>query len=293
MRISTNYEYARLQAEVEGTSNAYTNAQQAVTTGLRINQLSDDPAGAATAVSINSLMAQIEQYNSNMAEGQNFLNTTDSALSQAANLVNSAYQLAVSGATSTNDQSARNAMASQIGDLQASLVRLANTQMPDGQYVFAGQNTSVQPFSVSSGKLNYAGDGGSVTVATGPSQTLAVNTPGSPLFTEIYAKLQALREDLAGGNLSKISSQDIPAMQGEVSNVNQIRGSIGAQVQAITSQTQDNAQRLTELNKSVSGITNVDMAAAIITMTQAQTAYQAALMVTAQANKLSLLNFIQ
>lgn len=206
--------------------------------------------------------------------------------------MNQAYQLAVEGANGTNNQDSLNALASQITDIQTALVNVGNTQNSSGQYIFAGQMTNTKPFTENSGSLAYAGDTGSLSIEVAPGQQMAVNAPGSPLFTDIYTQLQTLKSNLASGNTSNISNTDLANIKQSMSNVSELNGQFGAQVDAVTSMTAANTQRTNDLTTGISNIENVDIAKAAVQLTQAQTAYQAALEATANANKYSLLNFI-
>jgi flagellar hook-associated protein 3 FlgL len=203
-----------------------------------------------------------------------------------------AYQLAVEGANGSNNSSSLNAIASQITNIQSSLVNIGNTQNSSGQYVFAGQNTSTAPFSATNGKLTYTGDQGNINVEVAPGDQMTVNTPGSPLFTSMYSQLQSLKEDLQSGNLSKISNTDIANLKASMTTASNLNGQFGAQVDTVTTLTNNNTQRLTDLTSGISNIENVNVAAAAITLSQAQTAYQAALEVTANANKYNLVDFL-
>jgi flagellar hook-associated protein 3 FlgL len=292
MRISTSYQYQLYQNGIDSTTTAMTNAQEEVSTGKAINQISDNPYGAMDALSMTALQSQITQFNSNLSTASDFLSTNENALTQVTNLMNQAYQIAVQGANSTNSASALNALASQITDIQASLVNIGNTQNSSGQYIFAGQQTDTQPFSASNGKLSYVGDNGNINVEIAPGDEMTVNTPGSPLFTSMYNQLETLKTDLSSGDVSKISNTDIADLKASMTNVSQLNGQFGAQVDTINSMTSANTQRSTELTSNISNIVNVNVAQAALQLTQAQTAYQAALETTATASKYNLVYFL-
>jgi flagellar hook-associated protein 3 FlgL len=292
MRISTNYEYQLYQSDIDSTTSAYNTAQQAVATGKAINQVSDNPYGAMSALSMTALQSQINQFNNNLSTASNFLSTNENALTQVTTLMNQAYQVAVEGANGTNSQSALTALAGQFTNIQAGLVDIANTQNGTGQYIFAGQQTGTKPFTASNGKLDYAGDSSNISVEVAPGEQMTVNTPGSPLFTDIYSQLETLKNDLSSGSQSTISNTDIANLKTAMANVSQMNGQFGAQIDSVNTMKSANTQRTTDLTANISNIENVNIAQAAVQLTQAQTAYQAALEATAQANKYSLMDFI-
>ncbi len=292
MRISTSYEYQLYTNDIDSTTLAYNNAEQAVSTGKAINEISDNPTGVMDALNMTALQAQITQFNSNLGTAKDYLSTNEDALTQVTNLMTQAYQLAVEGANGSNDSASMNALAGQISDIQSSLVNVANTQNSSGQYIFAGQNTNTKPFNVGSGKITYTGDSGSINVEVAPGNQMTVNTPGSPLFTTMYSQLQSLKLDLQSGNQSKITNSDIANLKASMNTVSDLNGQFGAQIDTVTTLTSNNTQRLTDLATSLSSIENVNIAAAAVTLSQAQNAYQAALEVTSNANKYNLVDFL-
>src|SRR6185503_1149135 len=114
----------------------------------------------------------LEQYkrNLNLAKGQ--LGLSESALTEANTLMRRAYELAVSGANGATDQSARNAMVSELTEIQKRLVDLGNAQDGNGEYLFSGQMTDVKPFTVVGSTLNYNGDDLDRSVEAAPGEVL-------------------------------------------------------------------------------------------------------------------------
>lgn len=293
MRISTAYNFATLTNDLSQAQANYVNYQNILSTGKSINSMSDDPYTATLAINQTALQSQLNQYNKNLSYANSFLTLTDNALSSTADIINSAKSLAQQGANSSVDQTARSGMVNQINQMETELVSLANSQGPSGEYIFAGQVTQNTPYSVSAGALTYAGDTNPILVQTGPNTSLQVNTNASTLFTNLYSQLETLKNDLSSSNLSALSSVDLTNLQQSSTTILAERGNVGAAIQAVTTEQSNNQKRVTDLTKEVSNETDADYASTIVKYTSAQNAYQAALSVTSQAFKLSLLNFIQ
>lgn len=292
MRISTAYQFNNLELNIQQATGRLYDAQQLVSTGRRINQLSDDPAGVAHALSLKTLSATIDGYNTNLNTAKGVLGYTDNALSDINDLVGSAYQAALQGANSSTDQVARNGLANQITELQQRLVSQGNSRGPSGQYIFAGQKNDAPPYTVGPTGIVYNGDNNNVVVATDPTTTMVVSSPGDPMISDLYNKLDALKNDLIGGNTAALSGVDVQNFQDAQTQISTMRGQVGAKMQTIQNMTSQNAQRKVDLTSSISDIEDVDMSQAIIGFQQAQNAYQAALSVTGQSFKFSLMDFI-
>src|SRR5262249_23940521 len=97
--------------------------------------------------------------------------------------------IAVEGANGQNDATSYEALASQVDALLRNLVDSANTQMPDGQYLFGGTASRAAPFSVTASDAqgrppSIAYDGAAEGASTPVSQQQNVPTfyAGSTVF---------------------------------------------------------------------------------------------------------------
>src|SRR4051812_38051448 len=136
MRISTGYQFDTYSNDIRATQERMFQYQQQVSTGKQLNQPSDDPLGTSRVLSMRALRTGIGQYQANLSTAKGNLGYSESALSDANGVMQRAYQLAVSGASSSMDQTGRNGMAAEITSLQKRLVDLANSRGPNGAFLF-------------------------------------------------------------------------------------------------------------------------------------------------------------
>jgi flagellar hook-associated protein 3 FlgL len=204
----------------------------------------------------------------------------------------SAYQLALQGSNATADSSTMQNLATQVTQLQQQLLGVANQQGSNGQYLFGGQKTNQQPFTVANGALTYNGDGNSINVEVGPNSTMSVNTPGSPLFSQAYQALQALQTDLQSGNPGNITNNDVPALQTSMASMSSAEGEAGAKSDEAASLTTDNTRRIQELTTQISGVMDINVTNAATNYAQAQSALQNALSVVSSGSSLTLSGFL-
>ena len=109
MATITNIDSLRTLAGLNTSARAISQASERISTGLRVNRASDDPAGMAVA---NDLKTQLTSYNqilTNVAEGQTVTNLVDSSLSQMVDLLGYMRVAAVAGESSTLSTSERTA----------------------------------------------------------------------------------------------------------------------------------------------------------------------------------------
>ncbi|MGC2404365.1 MAG: hypothetical protein WA510_31525 [Acidobacteriaceae bacterium] len=115
-----------------------------VSTGLRVNQPSDDPAAAANYVTSLAASANVDQYTQNVTALTSQLQTADSALGSIVTSLNSAISLGYEGGTGTTSTSDRQAIAGQVQAVLSNVVAQANTS-DQGAYLFAGSDTTTAP----------------------------------------------------------------------------------------------------------------------------------------------------
>jgi flagellar hook-associated protein 3 FlgL len=292
-QISSFYQYSASLNQIQKSGDAYFAAQRKVSTGKRINDISDDPTGVSNVLSMASVKAGLAQYSANLDRANSWYTTTENSFTEATTLLNRANALTVSGATATVGQSERSAMASEMTSIRDRLVQLANTKAGNGDYIFAGTATRTAPFTASGGVLTYNGDLGTLKVEAAPGQTVDLSLPGTQaFFTTTYKTLTDTITALQNNDTSTLSNASLTNIQAALQSSNLSQGEVGNRVRTIADYQGDQTRRIQELTKGISDVTDVDLSQAITDYQSAQTAYQAALQMAGQNGKLSLMNFI-
>ncbi len=169
---------------IDGLQRAFqrvAQTQEAVTTGRRINHLSDDPLAAARVFSLRSASASLDQYEKNINAALPALEQGDSALSDLGDLLARAKELALSMANDSNSPEQRLITVKEVRNLFEQVLAVANTKV-DNRYIFAGFINGAPPFSEGAGAVAYGGDSGQIQVHTSASGSLATNIPGNQIF---------------------------------------------------------------------------------------------------------------
>lgn len=187
-----------------------------------------------------------------------------------------------------------------------------NTQH-QGNYLFAGANTTQAPVSVSTmAELAAAPDiastfrndsiapvsriGENTSVQTG----YLANDVGSTVF-QIYRDIQAYNDDPATGPLSGTPTEAqkefltaqlsrLDAARTAVVDVTSRNGAVQKQVETVND---SHTAQINSLDEMVSGKTDVDLAQALTDLQFAQVAVQASAQVVSQLSQVSLLNFLR
>src|SRR5258708_5246846 len=138
MRIATSTIYNNQTVSIDTLSAQYQNIGQQLSTGKSLNVPSDDPSQVAQDLTITNTIAAENSDASNASAAQNQLTFTDSALASLTNALQTARNLAVSGANDViPNGTQRPLIGQQVAGLLNQVLALANTQY-GGTYLFAG-----------------------------------------------------------------------------------------------------------------------------------------------------------
>ena len=186
MRLSTSWMYQQSLATMLNQQSTMAATQNEVTTGVRINVASDDPAGAGQVVSLGHVIAANTQYSTNIDSATTRLNTEASTLDSVNSVLDSARTLALQAINGTMGDSDRKSIASQLSQIRDQLVQLANTTDSNGNALFAGTSTTRAPFQVgANGVVSYAGNDSQQHASIGSGLQVITGDAGSGLFMNI------------------------------------------------------------------------------------------------------------
>ncbi len=129
---------------IQQSQQALSIALQQVSTGLRVNQPSDDPAASANMVLSLASSADVDQYTKNISAVTSQMQTADSALSSVVTSLNSAITMGTSGASGILSTANKQAVATQVQGVLANVVSQANASY-QGTYLFGGSVTTGPP----------------------------------------------------------------------------------------------------------------------------------------------------
>jgi flagellar hook-associated protein 3 FlgL len=185
MRITVGLEQSQFLTALNQLESSISQTQNGISTGLSFTTASQNPVGAGLVSGYQQVLAQSQQYTANGNSAQGGLNTEDSALTQIQNALQSLRDLALQANNATQSAQSRSAIASQVTQIQGTLLSLANTQDGNGQYIFGGFSTQTLPFAASATGATYSGDQGQRQVQIGAGQTVVVGDNGDLVFNQI------------------------------------------------------------------------------------------------------------
>ena len=211
-RVSNLFMREQMVNEMDAAQQQMTQTEQQLTTGYQFSAPSQNPIAAMQVVSLQSLIAQKTQVQSNITAAGTDLSETSSALSNAANVISQAQATAVGAIGSTVTGAEQTAAADEINQDIQELMNIGN-QNYDGRYLFAGSDATTMPFSTTaSGAIEYAGNDNSVSTYADLNTLFATNVSGNAAFG-------ALSPPVQGANLQPALAYNTP-----LADLNQARG---------------------------------------------------------------------
>jgi flagellar hook-associated protein 3 FlgL len=264
-----------------------------LSTGRSINSPSDNPAGTADLVLNLAAQAQNDSFQQNISDLQTRMQTADSSLESAVNIINQAITLGVSGGGSDLTTQQRGVIATQLQGIQQQLVSIANTSV-SGTYLFAGTLVETTPFTIdptAPAGVTYSGNSSTTSVEINNGQSVNVNVPGDQLFLNPSGSLLGSVNQLITALQTKtgISAANVAlgqaASEFEAQTVN-----YGTTLSQLASTGTELATDGVQLSAQESAIDGANIAEVATQFTQANVAYQTLL--EAEGKVLSLPNLL-
>jgi flagellar hook-associated protein 3 FlgL len=218
------------------------------------------------------LLNQIQQddsftQSSSLVTGQ--LQVADSALGGVVTQLTQAISLATSADNGTMNSSDIKSIGSQISGILDEVESLANTSY-QGQYIFAGGQTSTTPFITSAnGSPNvttYNGDQDVNYLSTPNGQKIQLNVPGSQIFlgtgsNSVFAALNSLVNDYSSGTVNTTQAvSDSQALSTALGYVSQQRVTVDNSITQLTAASDAVTSSQTQLTGAQTNLMQADVA---------------------------------
>ena len=264
-----------------------------LSSGVRITSLSQNPVGAGENALLLNQIQQDDSFSqsSSLVTGQ--LQVADSALSSVVTELTSAISLATSANNGTMNASNVKSIGNQISGILDEVTSLANTSY-QGQYIFAGGQTSTAPFSTSTATspaiTTYNGDEGMNYLETPSGQKIQLNVPGSQIFlgsgaNSVFGALNSLIADYSSGTVdSTQAASDTAALNSALNYVSQQRVTIDNSISQLSAASGAVTNVKTQLTGAQTNLMQADIPTISTQLSLAETQQTALEDVIAQLN---------
>lgn len=324
MKTTLSSTYRVLQNNINDISQRLLDQRIKTTTQKRVNKPSDDPSVIKPMIDTRAEITATDRYLLNTGTALDNMSIIENNLDRSQNIMLRAKEIAISAVDAIHNADSRATLATQISELKDELLSTANSQH-NGKYIFAGLEEKTQPFTTNgtyaSGTYNaadpttypvlYFSGATSGTEFTAksleiaPGETLNVTLTGSEVFigdgdgdgdvdagnVDLFKVLSDLEDALNSNSVPDVEAQ----MDNLDTGINQVIGLTsrlginGERMQKAQNQLEDTKL---DLEAILSRYQDADLVETVNALAREETAFQAALDVTARVSQISILDFL-
>lgn len=271
---TTNVDSLRAQTNLSRTTQALSKTLERLSSGLRINGASDDPAGLALADKLRAdgKIAGVAIRNAN--DGISLVSIADSALSEVNNVLTRMAELATQSANGIFTNTQRSAMQLEFVALGSEIERIASTTTFNGLNLLS--NSSSIAFQV--GIDGTSNSQISVQSVLGTLSSFALSQANSPVMTfSIIGTTSVAAQQAAATALIAVNAA--------IGSLGIFRGILGAAESRLSTAVNALTVQRENFARAESRVRDVDVAEETANLVRLQILQQASTAILAQANQ--------
>lgn len=298
MRIPTNSASNSTIDLLQRLSAQQSSLQARVSTGQRIEMPSDDPSSVGRVLELEGERRLALQFEENTDFALGVSQVSFSGLNEIRSVSDRATELAAlaNGSVGSTQMSA---YGDELNQLIEHAIQLANTRFGNA-YIYGGTAVDTPPFVAdldTDGNtigVSYVGNSERAGIAVGSRSLITPGTSGETNedIAEFIGRLVELRDAMYTGDVDAVSTLRQGLDESE-DNILAGLGELGAiQLRIEASHTQQTVWK-DNIERVVSSEADIDLADAMVQLSQASVAYEAALSSSSRILQLSILDYLR
>ena len=242
--------FSQLLNTINRNRSGLQDSLERIASGRRLNRAGTDPAASALSAQLRSDISALTQSVKNVESGTNFVRTADGGLAVIADLVNRGRELAIQSSNGTLNDSQRQTLNQEFGQIQSKIDRLTGSLQFNGRNLLDGTlGQNADPVNIQAG------------TGSGPDNQISRNVV----------------ESTSTKNL-EIADSDISTTQGALQTIDSFERAsqalhaawrqVGASGNRLTSTANSLNIQIENLTQSESGLADTDLAEEISNLQQ-------------------------
>lgn len=297
MRVSTGQLSQLVLQGLQRQDREYANAMTQMSSGYRINRISDDPLGSISLLGIEREQSSFSQYQANASRVQSRMEQSESYLNTSFNALLRVQDLTLQAGNGASTADDRAAAASELRTLRDTLFEFANARDEEGNYLFSGSQLDQPPLGEDATGVIYQGDSLRREVPVANGVTIPANETIESVYFDggnFFNELDGFIADLEAGGPALATT--LPAMingiERTVSGIGQKLTEVGARISSARSL--ETAQEdLALANEKIRGkIQDLDYVEAVSRVNDIQMALDTTQKTYSKLSQLSLFNYL-
>lgn len=302
--------------------------QGQMTSGKQIRRPSDDPFKASRIMQMHSDIEANKQYNNNIKDSINWLDTTDTSLGQIGDSVGRIEELLVSAGNGAYSSNERTAIKDEINQIIGSISQTLNTSF-DGKYIFGGTRGTSKPVDVETKdalgnpknteliynilpqvnpgdptqaeQMNMLKDKRLVEVSQGvtmeynvnASQVIDYGTGANENLMELFKNITTHLDSSNPTDIQALTTTDLSGIKAAMTNILKVRSEVGAKQNRMESAENRNVDENFNMTEILSRTEDIDITEKTMEYATMQTIYVASLQTSAKVLQPSLLDYLR
>ncbi|MEK4484793.1 flagellar hook-associated protein FlgL [Psychrobacillus sp. FSL H8-0484] len=295
MRVTQSMLSTNMLRNLSKSYNKMGILQEQINSGKKITRPSQDPVVAIKGIGYRTDLNKVEQYQRNLGEVNNWLDSSDDALDKVGFALHRVQELITQASTDTLTPDDRTKIEKEITQIKEQMRDMSNTKVGD-KYIFSGTNTN-SPLHDGTNFLTTGAAPGvnkDVNIEVYDGVEITVNTKGLDIFQNIDAMITGLEADLKDPNKSGKDFDKYLTMKSDNEKVVlAARADIGARQNRVDMMENRLGAQEVIVTKQLSNNEDIDYEKAITEMITQESIHQAALSVGAKIIQATLVDFIR
>ena len=242
--------FSQLLNTINRNRSGLQNSLERIASGRKLNRAGTDPAASALSAQLQSDISALTQSVKNVESGTNFVRTADGGLAGIADLVNRGRELAIQSSNGTLNDSQRQTLNQEFGQIQSEIDRLTGSLQFNGRNLLDGSlGQNADPVNIQAG------------IGSGPDNQISLNVVESTSTESL---------EIADADISTTQGalQAIDSFERASQTLNASRGQVGAIGNRLVSTANSLSIRIENLTRSESGLADTDLAEEVSNLQQ-------------------------
>lgn len=259
---------------VAGAKAQIGHAGEQLSSGMRVRKPSDDPTSWIDGMRAKARKEITEAQGLALSRAQDRLSDSELQVREVMDILSLTRERSIMFANQTHDAQSRQLGAEEIRVVRERVLGLLNSQATDGEYLFAGSQTSTTPFTTQG---VYQGDSSTRQVETSDGSRALMSVAGDEFTAQFGTDVLGTMD----GFLNALATNDLPGIQSSITQldlafdqVNGILRRIGTRGAGIIDANDARQDLALQLDSVYSNRMAADSVAAAVELTQANGALE-------------------
>jgi flagellar hook-associated protein 3 FlgL len=239
---------------------------------------------------INSSLAKVDQYISNVSDTKGLLEFLDTTYSNTINAIQHVKDVAIKGANDTVTAQDREVMGKEVEQMIQQVVSDANSKYLD-RYSFSGQKTDTKPINYDGASFTYNGNDKEMRIDVSDHLKINVSQRADEVYIPVLKDLMDIRDALNNNDTAALQI-GMGNLDGSFSKMIDKRSEMGVQLKSVEIVNEAYVETKVNLTARKQDVEDVNLADAISEFTYLQTLYQATAKSAAMMLKTSIMDYI-